>query len=155
MIQPLRNVHRAVFVAWAFLVPVVFAGGLLKRHRAPVAPAAEGRELANSTIVWERTEAAGGQALHLRLLRRGGASGEAADYIQFASEKPFAAVDLLVYWSATAPSSSVPEDAALLGAFQPGASYRLPANAQENGYAILYSPARQETAAAAFLGGRE
>lgn len=36
MIQPLRKVHRRIFLAFALLLPALFLSGIAFRHRWPV-----------------------------------------------------------------------------------------------------------------------
>lgn len=49
MIQPLRSWHRRIFLLLAVLLPILFAAGLLARHRLLPATAASSVNSANPT----------------------------------------------------------------------------------------------------------
>jgi len=153
VIQPLRTVHRAVFLAWTALLPVVFGAGLLSRHQWPQPPSRMSSIRPDTLVLeLERTAHLAGVTVHARLLRSNSNLNEL--YVQLVPEAPLVAPDVLVYWSAQSSSGGIPIESRLLGAFRPLESYPLPDEAKSSGFLFLYSPAHQELLGAVPLGGK-
>lgn len=151
MIQPLRKVHRSVFLAWTAILPAVFLGGLLSRPRWPK-PAMISGAVPGRLLVWEKTESLGKHPTRVRLLRD--QTDKESLSVQFAPEDPQVAPDVLVYWVSHPSSGELPDDARLLGSFRPLQVYGLPKEARNSGYVILYSLALRESLGSIALGAQ-
>ena len=140
MIQPLRAAHRRTFAALAVALPAIFVAGLLVRHpetpaqstQGSAAPAAGKKAFESDHLFRHRIQTmifadAAGRAVELRPV------------------EDLQAPDLLLYWSASGDDVA---HATLLGAFEPGRRYRLPAS---GGRLLLYSLAHRELVDAAAL----
>jgi len=134
MIQPLRTVHRRMFIVLAAVLPVILGAGLKAR---PHVPHAEPETLTTSQISNRLNQATDTQfyseptnprtvQIILKPLR--------------GSDEP----DLLLYWTSKAGADS-PEltRAHLLGSFRVGRSYSLPTGT-EHVSLVLYSLAHRE-----------
>lgn len=153
MIQPLRATHRAVFLTWAILLPVLFIEGLLSRHQPPPASGPILQSPAKSkTVRSEKNVKVGTTSCHVKLLQS--PDNPAEQYLQLNPEAPVVSPDVLVYWSEQSSPSGLPEHAQLLGSFRPMEIYLLPTNAQGTGYAILYSLAQQKSIGSVSLGAQ-
>ena len=147
MIQPLRKIHRGIFLALLLILPVLFVSGLLSRHEWPVPGSAlsEGSMLANK-MVSGQTALMAGRKFHVRFA--GDPEGKTGGELQLVPESPLVAPDVLVYWSKTDASSEFPAGAALLGGFSPTKHYRLPMpeiQGKGQGFIVLYSLAQKQT----------
>ncbi len=139
MIQPLRTVHRRVFVTLAFALPAIMLASLAAR-RSP------GRSLssqlpdsfhviATSSRLWHK------HALTPVFYSDSAHPGEIDVVLTPAQE--WNDPDLLLYWSAiSSRGDSVPAAAQLLGAFVAHHPLTLPTNFAP-GYLILFSVAHQ------------
>ena len=116
MILPLRARHRAIFIALAVGLPILFWSALLARH-----PALLSRELGPEAVglcldaEWQDDERWGELAITTRLGRSTSDAQQAACELE--SREPLKQPDLLVYWSPGAPAGVLPDDAFLLGAW--------------------------------------
>lgn len=143
MIQPLRTMHRRVFVALALALPAILAVGLGARHphQRLSAPAAQlpnsARLLRKSDRLWQK------HAMQSELYSDSEHPGDiylvlnpvALDTAQETIEP-----DLLLYWSAEQPQGdSVPDHARLLGPFIAGKVFNLPMSLGRAGYLVLFS----------------
>ncbi len=140
MIRPLRRRHLRVVVGLAMLVPAVYLTAIQARRPAalsePLAPElaptrSSGDARAVSTEEWPELP------IDLRLLAAG-----ADRWIEIVAREELPHPDVLVYWSATEPTSgSLLTEAKLLGALagDETRSYLLPQEAGESaGHLILY-----------------
>lgn len=154
MIQPLRTIHRGVFLAWAVILPSVFLNGLLSRPRwpQPAQPAMISGAVPGRLLVWEKTESLGKHPTRVRLLWD--QTDKESLSVQFAPEDPQVAPDVLVYWVSHPSSGELPDDARLLGSFRPLQVYGLPKEARNSGYVILYSLALRESLGSIALGAQ-
>ena len=145
MIQPLRTAHRAVFLALALFLPVLFVSGLLSRHKWPPAPTQNARQSVTSGgLISQQTVMPNGKKIDIRIFVN--KTIQNAPEIQLIPASPLVAPDILVYWSETEPKSGLSANARLLGAFTPTQRYRLPAEAggHARGYVVLYSLAQKQ-----------
>jgi hypothetical protein len=140
MIQPLRIIHRRVFVVFAVVLPAIFIGGLRARHTWPVM-AAQPFPIAG---VSGSVEAEGNwRKFHIRLKSFHEGPSESVTRVQLLPQNDLAEPEVLVYWSDAAPNnSSLPDNARLLGKLDPTVSYALPEMAHGGGFLILFSAAR-------------
>jgi hypothetical protein len=142
MIQPLRTVHRCVFVTLALVLPAILVAGLSARHRVSPAVAlakqipASAQVLRNSSSLW-RTHV-------IQTEFYADASSPENLYVILQPAAELGEPDMLLYWAASQPSGdSLPAEAKLLGAFNGGKTFALPRNAAQGGYLVLYSLAHQ------------
>lgn len=149
MIRPLRQIHCYAFAAIGFLLPIVFAFGIVARKPFPSMDSLPG-ELAASTqkflvSEWERTDLFAKSPIQVRLMHENINSWSEA--VMFSAAKDyFIKPDLMVYWIAGQPTiiDKLPDQAKLLGGFNSGA-LPLPAEAAAtNGVLVLYSLADNE-----------
>lgn len=142
MIQPLRTLHRRMFILLAGVLPVILGAGLMARHHVQLAKAdtpttkQSSKHLHQGTVVWAKntfdTEIYSG-LVNPRA-------------VQF-SLKPFRDLDepdLLLYWTSQ-PGTDSPDlpGAHLLGPFRPGELYSLPTGTRQP-FLVLYSLAHHE-----------
>jgi hypothetical protein len=147
MIRPLRQRHRPIVSLLAALLPVTLAVAVAARKPFP----AGASFLSNSTgpgarfpaFARERDDLFTATGTRVRLLRESPGAGRFA--VELLGAKDFAKPDLLVYWVEGIPSgiARLPENARLLGAFNPPAALPLPPDAGRGGYLVLYSLADQ------------
>jgi hypothetical protein len=147
VILRLRQRHRWIFAVLCVLLPVALAVGILARRTVPSSTALS-PELTSWTQTFTATEHQPENLFSNTPVRvslwRDQESGRYA--ISFSAAKDFAKPDLLTYWIAGHPTitDTLPQDAALLGAFA-GGPVRLPAAAVTNeSTLILFSLADQE-----------
>jgi hypothetical protein len=140
MIQPLRIIHRRVFLVFAIVLPGIFIGGLRARRTWPVM-AAQPLPIAGAS---GSVEADGNwRQFHIRLKIFHGEPSESVTRVQLLPQGDLAEPEVLVYWSVAEPKdSSLPDDARLLGKLDPSVSYTLPEMAHGGSFLILYSAAR-------------
>jgi hypothetical protein len=149
MIRPLRQRHYHVFVALGFLLPIVFAFGIVARKPFPTMDTLPGRLSApvEKFLVckWERTDLFVKSPIQVRLLREKLAGGSLA--VTFSTAKDYSIKpDLIVYWIAgqSTVNDKLPDQAKLLGGFNSGALLLPPEAAATNGVLLLYSLADNE-----------
>jgi hypothetical protein len=153
MIRPLRSAHRVVFCAWILLLPTVFIGGLLSRHQWPATASTHLKQTSQSELlISEKSETAGELKFEVRLLKVPTDPNMRA--VEFLSETPVVAPDVLVYWSARRPESNLPAYAQLLGTYHPHQQYRLPSAAKDTGFVVLYSLAQEKLLGCFSLGNQ-
>lgn len=144
MIRPLRILHRRTLAVLGVVLPVAFGLGIAARKPVPQMGALP-IELRDATpqhaaTVWERRDLFTNAPVQVRLLRETGRFAVAC-----AAPTDFVKPDLLVYWSASPPTTDkLPNGATLLGAFTASA-LPLPADAaNRDGLLVLFSLADQE-----------
>jgi hypothetical protein len=149
MIRPLRQRHRRMVTVLGVVLPVVLVAGIAARKPAPIVttlPSALATATQHlETVEWERTDLFTKTLIQVRLLRESAGSGRFA--VGFSAAKDFVKPDLLVYWAAGNPdiTTTLPDKARLLGAFNSSAALTLPAEAAlGSGVLVLYSLADQE-----------
>lgn len=151
MIQPLRSVHRRMFIVLAGVLPVILWAGLKVRHRVPL-PKPDtlttnqgSKRLNQVTVVWTKN------TFDTKL-----DSAPADPGFVHITLKPLRDLDepdLLLYWTSPAASDSRDLTAAhLLGPFSPGKSYSLPSGTQQVSL-VLYSLAHGEIVDSARIEG--
>jgi hypothetical protein len=141
MIRPLRATHRVIFFAFAILLPVLFASGLLSRPHWPSDLAVSDATIPEGQkIVWEKSGSVDRTKVTVRVLSD--PSSTNSEQVQLSTSKPLIAPDLLVYWSPQQSNAGLAAEAHLLGPFHVLTRYPLPLEAQEKGFVILYSLAR-------------
>jgi hypothetical protein len=149
MIRPLRQRHFQMFVAIGFLLPIVFALGIVARKPFPTMDSLPAKLSATAlqfpVCEWERNDLFAKSPIQVRLLRENINSGSWA--VTFSTAKNyFIKPDLTVYWVAGNPmiNDKLPELAKLLGEFNSGA-LPLPAEAAAtSGVLVLYGLADNE-----------
>lgn len=146
MILSLRQRHRRMFAVLGVLLPVSLIFGIAARK--PVAlramPGLVADLRGSETEVWRRTDVFPKVPVNVRMLR-----GPMSSWytVEFRPSQGFAKPDLLVYWVTGAPSveDSLPDNARLLGPFNPAIPLQLPSEASNaGGVLILYSLADNE-----------
>ena len=150
MIQPLRAVHRRVFVSMAFVLAAVLAVGLGARRPSlrvnsptPELPASA-RLLKRSDTVWHKN------AIQTEFYAD--SNGPQQIYVVLKPAKEFSEPDLLLYWTdSQVQGKTLPAQAHLLGAFVAGKAFSLPQVADHGHNLILYSLAHQTIVDAAAL----
>ena len=151
MIQPLRTVHRHVFVALAFALPMVIVAGIVARRPRPPSggPAVQlpgSARLVNSGTVWPKP------GMLTEFYRDSRRSGE-IDVVLIPAEE-LNEPDLLLYWSVDPPAGdSIPVGARLLGHFIIGKPFVLPLSVDRSGYLVLFSLPHQTVFATAKVEG--
>ena len=140
MIQPLRRVHRSVFLVLGVALPTVFIGGLLARHPTYYRVDSQRNNSIQNNAGTE-FEARSGSAKFKMLLLEGKESGPAREFYIIPDEG-FLAPDVYVYWSRSRPGTSIDSNATLLGPLVPQQPYTVPSDAA--GYFVLYSVAQGE-----------
>jgi hypothetical protein len=138
VIQPLRTVHRFVFVALAFILPVVIATGLAswQSHLLPASPPIQLLSSANllreSRTLWAK------HTMRTEFYNDSEGHGE-IDVVLIPPEE-LNEPDLLLYWSADPLSGdSLPAGARLLGPFGAGKPFILPPSVDGSGFLVLFS----------------
>ncbi|MCI0389900.1 MAG: hypothetical protein MOB07_14215 [Acidobacteria bacterium] len=157
MITSLRNRHRMVVTALAFLVPIVFVSGLMIRRPIPVSdrlpiiqtdPAS-----GQASVLFEDETLWKGLAITTRVVVKG--SDGSNLFLELQATRHLAEPDALVYWSESQPiSERLPENAILLGKLNDMQVERwsLPERASAvTGYLTLYSLAHRKIVATAEL----
>jgi len=149
MIRPLRQRHYQTFVALGFLLPLVFAFGIVARKPFPSMDSLPNELSATNqkflVTEWERTDLFAKSPIHIRLLRENLNSGSLA--VTFSAAKDyFIKPDLMVYWIAGQPTvnDTLPDQAKLLGGFNSGTLPLPPEAVATNGVLVLYSLADNE-----------
>jgi hypothetical protein len=151
MIRPLRTTHRIVFFVWLVILPSLFIGGLLARHKWPVTASANSGELrAGEQALSDTHQTVGGIRFEVRVLVSSISPAERA--VQIVSQTPVVVPDLLVYWSQTAVQTSLPDSAQLLGPYRPWERYPLPAGSSVGGFIVFYSLGQQKALGSLSLG---
>jgi hypothetical protein len=148
----LRQRHRRIFAVIGVLLPLAFVLGIAARKPVPSAVSLPmelaGRSPAFAATIWERSDLFAKTPIQIRLLREHAEAGRFA--VAFSAGKEFVKPDLIIYWVAGNPeiTDKVPDDALLLGAFNPGSAIALPPDAESSDHVIvLYSLADQEIVA--------
>ena len=149
MILSLRQRHRHMFAVIGVLLPVAFVVGIAARKPVPAnASLPAGLSVSPEKFFapqWERGDLFARTPIKIRLLRETANSGRFA--LQFLASKGFQKADLLVYWVAGSPKITdlIPDDAILLGAFNPFVFLAVPSNLESaGGVLVLYSLADHE-----------
>ena len=151
MIRPLRSVHRLIFAIWILVLPAVFIGGLLSRHRWSIAASTPSKKLSQGELlIAEKSETAGDLKFEARLVRP--SSDPNARAVEIVSKSSALSPDVLVYWSASCPGSNLPASAQLLGPYHPQQQTRLPSETNGAGFVVLYSLAQQRIVSSFALG---
>ena len=149
MILVLRQRHRRMFAVIGVLLPIAFVLGIAARRTVP-SVASLPAELAGSpqvfaATIWERSDLFTKAPIRVRLLRERAGVGHFA--VAFSADKNFVKPDLIVYWVAGNPKMTdvLPDNALLLGAFNPGVGVPLPPDVESaSGVFVLYSLADSE-----------
>ena len=142
MIQPLRTVHRGVFVTLALVLPVILVVALSARHRglplgAPAKQIPASVQLLNSYGRLWQTHA-------IQTAFYADSNTPEGLYVTLEPAQELGEPDLLLYWAATQPSGdSLPAGAKLLGAFAADKTFALPRDLARGGHLVLYSLAHQ------------
>jgi hypothetical protein len=148
MIQPLRNIHRRVFIALAALLPLILVAALKARHPFPVVSTAMlsvpqySPPLKQPSVAWNKNSfdtefyADPNNAEGLLVVLR--------------PRRDLDDPDLLLYWAAgNSPGINA---AHLLGSFRAGNAYSLPVEI-DRGSLVLYSLAHGEIVDSASIEG--
>lgn len=149
MIRPLRQRHYQTFVAIGFVLPVVFALGIVGRKPFPSMEALPNEFAAQAeefpVLVWARNDLFAKAPIQVRL-RRGNPNQGLLAVTFSADQNVFIKPDLMVYWTTGNPTINgrLSERAKLLGGFN-SVALPLPAEAAgTNGVLVLYSLADNE-----------
>jgi hypothetical protein len=138
MIQPLRTVHRRIFVALALVLPAVLLVGIGARYprpspnaNAPEAPATA-YLLRESDGLWQK------HAIEAKFYTRSDRPRDIYVVLQPAQElnEP----DLLLYWTVNEPQgNSLPSKSQFVGVYTAGKAFVLPLEKERAGHLILFS----------------
>jgi len=142
MIQPLRTLHRRVFVALVFVLPGLLVAGLEARRPSVTSNVRVGQVPGSAHLVRKSDALWQKHAMQTEFYDDAKRPGEIQVALHPALElnEP----DLLFYWSAVQPAgNSVPAAAQLLGPFVAGKAFALPSNIDRTGYLVLFSAAHQ------------
>jgi hypothetical protein len=142
MIQPLRVVHRRVFVALALLLPAILFIGLRARRssQGPNVYAADvpadAYVVRESSNLWQK---------HTIQSKFYSSPDRPVDtYVVLLPAEELNEPDLLLYWATNAPQGNIlPGEARLVGAFTTGKASLLPLNENRAGHLVLFSLAHQ------------
>lgn len=149
MIRPLRQRHYHAFVALGYLLPIVFAFGIVARKPFPSMDSLpEGLSAPVQKFAvcqWERADLFAKAPIRVRLMRENLNSGALAVTFS-AAQDYFVKPDLMVYWVEGHPpiNDRLPDAAKWLGGFNAGALPLPAAAAATNGVLLLYSLADNE-----------
>ncbi|SRR5581483_3703033 len=150
MIQPLRTVHRYVFVALAALLPIIVAAALIARHQFPTARPAtfsipqDAIRLKQASATWNKN------SFDTEFYSE--PKNPSGVLAVLKTRRNLDAPDLLLYWSQSDANSAGLNDARFLGSFVAGKSYSLPAGTN-GGALVLYSLAHRGTIDSARIEG--
>jgi hypothetical protein len=142
MIQPLRTVHRRVFVALALVLPAILLAGIEARHpsasltgRSPELPATA-HLVRGSSELWKQ---------HPIQTKFYGRSDRPKDiYVVLRPMQPLNEPDLLLYWSTKTPlGNSLPSESLLVAPYAADEAFALPLEKERAGNLILLSLAHQ------------
>jgi hypothetical protein len=145
MIRPLRQRHRVMVFVLSIVVPAAFTVGITTRKTVPaVSVAAPGlsAEIPRLSELWSRDDLWKKKAIHTRLLNGGAGGAQLA--VELIWSDQIVRPDVIVYWlrGERKIDDSPPDDAMLLGSFDPSTPMplTLPAEAANNpGMLLLYS----------------
>ena len=138
MIQPLRTVHRNVFVILALAIPLILTAGLGARHSRQGATVPAAQVPASMHLVRETSRAWLRHAMEMKYYTDSAHPGSI--YVVFHAAEELNEPDLLVYGSAILPSGdTLPSDARFVGRFAADQPLALPANSDLQGYLVLFS----------------
>ena len=145
MIRPLRNRHRMMVLALSVVVPAAFAVGIAARKAVPalsVLVPSFSAEIPHHDELWSRDNLWGNRAIRTRLLKDSAGTGQLA--VALISKDQIVRPDVIVYWlrGEKKIKDSMPDDAVLLGSFDPFTSIplKLPLEAVNSpGMLLLYS----------------
>jgi hypothetical protein len=136
-------------IALGILLPVAFVAGIAARKTVPVMASLPGELTVApqkfAVSEWQRDDLFPKTPIQVRLLRESAGSGRFA--VAFSAPKDFVKPDVIVYWASGNPAltDELPEDAVLLGAFNPSVPLPFPPNvASGGGVLVLYSLADQD-----------
>ena len=149
MTRLLRQRHRRMVIVLGVFLPLAFAVGIAARKPVPGMTSLP-KELLTSpqkfaATQWERADLFTKAPIQVRLVRESADAGHFA--VEFSATKDFVKPDLIVYWIAGSRNitNTLPDDAQLLGAFNPFLALPLPSHAETtNGTLVLYSLADHE-----------
>jgi hypothetical protein len=137
MIHPLRIVHRRVFLALAFVLPMVIAAGLTAR--LPRLTRASVVDLPTSSYIARKSGAFWSKHVMQTVFYPDSNRHGDIDVAVKPSEEPNEP-DLLLYWTPQRPAGdALPSSARLIGPFIAGKSFVLPLNVDRVGYLVLFS----------------
>ena len=144
MIRPLRQFHYRTMITIGIVLPVAFVAGIAVRKAMPLraTPSLAAAFRDSEVQVWERNDLFSKAPAEVRLLH-----GPAWYAITFSTGRGFAKPDLLVYWVAgnSSVTDVLPDNALLLGSFNPSLTLQLPHDAESaGGTLVLYSLADHE-----------
>jgi hypothetical protein len=143
MIQPLRTVHRGVFVALALLLPALLLAGLGAR-RSPPRPDSNDSKLPASARLVRKTDTFW-QRHQIQTAFYGDGENAQSRYVVLRSPQLLNEPDLLLYIVTSPPQgNTLPAQPRLLGPIVEGETFVLPRDAQRTGRLVLYSEAHQE-----------
>ena len=138
MIQPLRAIHRRVFLGLALALPAVFVAALAARPKysppaAVAAPLPSSMLVRKSDALWQK------HRIQTRLYALD------MDVLQVVLQPnpPLRDPDLLLYWSPADVGDQLPADAQLLGSFAPEQPFILHLGERRSGTLVLYSVAHR------------
>jgi len=149
MIQPLRTVHRHVFIALAALLPIIVAAALIGRHQFPAPRPAtfsipqDAIRLKQASATWNKS------SFDTEFYSEPKNPTEVLAALK--TRRNLDSPDLLLYWSEADANSPNVNAARLLGRFVAGKSYKLPAT--DGGTLVLYSLAHREIVDSARIEG--
>jgi hypothetical protein len=131
------------------LLPIAFTVGIVARKPVPSMTSLPKELVASPRIFavteWERADLFTKTPIRVRLLRERAGAGHFA--VEASAPKDFVKPDLIVYWVDGSPNlvDTLPDNARLLGAFNPSVELPLPPDAASvGGVLVLYSLADQE-----------
>ena len=141
MIQPLRTVHRRVFVTLALILPAILLAGIEARHRGTSLTVRTPRP-ANAHLVRESNRLWTQHSIATKFYGRSDSPKDI--YVVLRPMQLLNEPDLLLYWSTNAPQgNSLPSESLLLAPYTADEAFALPLGKEREGNLILFSLAHQ------------
>jgi len=142
MIQPLRTVHRRVFIALALVLPCIVVAGVSARRSNATSSSPLASQVPASTYLVKQSDDMW-QRHRIQTRFYGDSIQPQRRYLVLVPFNPVDAPDLLVYWTSVAlKDGSLPPDAQLVGPFIPGRAFEFPSGNGRGGFLVLFSLAR-------------
>ena len=142
MIQPLRTVHRRVFVTLALILPAILLAGIEARYPGTSLTGRTPQLPANAYLVRESNRLWTQHSIATRLYGR--SDGPKDIYVVLQPMQALNEPDLLLYWSTnTLQGNSLPSESLLVAPYAADEAFALPLDEERAGNLILFSLAHQ------------
>ena len=122
MIQPLRTIHRWVFMGFAVLLPAILVIAVTERHQYVAAGQLRVEPLSSTPVISQRGQ--------FQLIAFN-------DGVELRATSTTPRPEVLVYWSFVGAKDLLPPEARLLGTYRGGLRYEVPKDS--TGTVVLFS----------------